>query len=117
MIEMADEHIIKSYDEELGRLNKIIVEMGGLAESQLAAAIEAVVERDSDLAARVIEDDAKVDQLERELDNLAIRLLALPPPIARDLGENGVAVKIPRDIEAHLRLRRQCRQALDRAVT
>jgi phosphate transport system protein len=39
---MAAEHIVKSYDEELQRLSKMIVEMGGLAESQLAAAIEAV---------------------------------------------------------------------------
>ena len=74
---MPAEHIIKSYDEELDKLNKIIVEMGGLAESQLAAAIEAVSRRDSELAARVIQDDDKVDQLERDLDNLAIRLLAL----------------------------------------
>ena len=49
---MASEHIIKSYDEELDRLKQIIVEMGGMAESQLAAAIEAVVKRDSELAAR-----------------------------------------------------------------
>ena len=73
---MAADHIIKSYDEELGRLNKMIVEMGGLAESQLAAAIDAVAKRDSALAARVVEGDAQVDELERELDNLAIRLLA-----------------------------------------
>src|SRR3954449_455742 len=96
---MAAEHIIKSYDEELGRLNKIIVEMGGLAESQLAAAIEAVVERDSDLAARVVEGDAAVDQLERDLDNLAIRLLALRQPMARDLREIVVALKIASDLE------------------
>jgi len=44
---MPAEHIIKSYDEELARLNKMVVEMGGLAESQLADAIEAVVKRDS----------------------------------------------------------------------
>jgi phosphate transport system protein len=36
---MPAEHIVKSYDEELQRLNKMVVEMGGLAESQLAAAI------------------------------------------------------------------------------
>ena len=48
---MVAEHIIKSYDEELQRLDKTIAEMGGLAESQLAAAIEAVSKRDSDLAA------------------------------------------------------------------
>jgi len=96
---MVAEHIIKSYDEELDRLNKMIVEMGGLAESQLAAAIDAVMKRDSDLAAVVIEGDAKVDQLERDLDNLAIRLLALRQPMARDLREIVVALKIGSDLE------------------
>ena len=96
---MAAEHIIKSYDEELSRLNNTIVEMGGLAESQLAAAIEAVTKRDSALAARVVEGDAKVDGLERELDNLAIRLLALRQPMARDLREIFVALKIGSDLE------------------
>ena len=96
---MPAEHIIKSYDEELDRLSKMIVEMGGLAESQLAAAIEAVSRRDSELAARVIQDDDKVDQLERDLDNLAIRLLALRQPMARDLREIVAALKIGADIE------------------
>ena len=50
---MASEHIIKSYDEELRKLSNTIAEMGGLAESQLAAAIDAVVKRDSELAASV----------------------------------------------------------------
>src|SRR5262249_13841884 len=93
------EHIIKSYDEELSRLNKTIVEMGGLAESQLASAIEAVSKRDSDLAARVVEGDATVDELQRELDNLAIRLLALRQPMARDLREIFAALKIGADLE------------------
>jgi len=96
---MAAEHIIKSYDEELARLNKTIVEMGGLAESQLAAAIEAVAKRDSELAARVVEGDAAVDELQRELDNLAIRLLALRQPMARDLREIFAALKIGADLE------------------
>jgi phosphate transport system protein len=96
---MAAEHIIKSYDEELERLSNMIVEMGGLAESQLASAIEAVSERDSELAARVIEGDDKVDQLERDLDNLAIRLLALRQPMARDLREIVAALKIGSDLE------------------
>jgi phosphate transport system protein len=96
---MAAEHIIKSYDDELSRLNKIIVEMGGLAESQLASAIDSVVQRDSDLAGRVVEADAAVDQLERDLDNLAIRLLALRQPMARDLREIVVALKIASDLE------------------
>jgi phosphate transport system protein len=96
---MSSEHIIKSYDDELRRLNNTITEMGGLAESQLATAIEAVVERDSDLAATVVETDARVDQLQRELDNLAVRLLALRQPMARDLREIFSAIKIGSDLE------------------
>src|SRR5207245_4734669 len=72
---------------------------GGLPTSSFAASITAVDERDSYRAARVIEDDSKVDQLERELDNLAIRLLALRQPMARDLREIVVALKIASDIE------------------
>jgi phosphate transport system protein len=96
---MPAEHIVKSYDEELTRLRNMIVEMGGLAESQLSAAIDAVAKRDSALAALVVEGDAKVDDLERELDNLAIRLLALRQPMARDLREIFAALKIGADLE------------------
>jgi phosphate transport system protein len=96
---MASEHIVKSYDEELRKLSNTITEMGGLAESQLAAAVDAVVKRDSDLAGRVVEGDAKVDQLQRELDNLAVRLLALRQPMARDLREIFAALKIGSDLE------------------
>src|SRR5580693_10229778 len=96
---MASEHIVKSYDEELRRLSNTITEMGGLAESQLATAIDAVVKRDSELAATVVEGDAKVDQLQRDLDNLAIRLLALRQPMARDLREIFAALKMGSDLE------------------
>ena len=85
---MPSEHITRAYDEELRRLANTVAEMGGLAESQLGAAIEAVMTRDTELAARVVEGDVKVDQLERELDNLTIRLLALRQPVARDLREH-----------------------------
>ena len=96
---MPPEHIMKSYDEELARLNNMIVEMGGLAEAQLSSAIEAVARRDSALAAGVVEGDAQVDELQRELDNLAIRLLALRQPMARDLREIFAALKIAADLE------------------
>jgi len=96
---MPAEHIVKSYDEELSRLSNMIVEMGGLAESQLALAIDAVAKRDSVLAAHVVEGDGKVDELQRELDNLAIRLLALRQPMARDLREIFAALKIGADLE------------------
>ena len=96
---MESQHIVKSYDEELRRLSNTITEMGGLAESQLATAIDAVVKRDSELAASVVEGDARVDQLQRDSDNLAIRLLALRQPMARDLREIFAALKIASDLE------------------
>ncbi len=96
---MASEHVVKSYDEELNRLNNAITQMGGLAESQLAAAIEAVIDRDSHLAATVVEGDHRVDELEREVDGMAVRLLALRQPMARDLREILAALKIAADLE------------------
>jgi phosphate transport system protein len=96
---MASDHIARGYDEELRKLSNTVAEMGGLAESQLGTAIEAVITRDTELAARVVEGDVKVDELERELDNLAIRLLALRQPVARDLREIFSALKIGSDLE------------------
>lgn len=96
---MVSEHIIKSYDQELHRLDNIIAEMGGMAESQLSSSIEAVVKRDSDLAAQVIESDAGVDDLEREVETLVVRLLALRQPMARDLRQIVAALKIATDLE------------------
>ena len=96
---MTSEHIMKTYDEELTRLNNTITEMGGLAESQLGAAIEAVVKRDSELAASVVEGDTRVDQLQHDVDNLVLRLLALRQPVARDLREIFAALKIASDLE------------------
>ncbi|MGH7123035.1 MAG: phosphate signaling complex protein PhoU, partial [Stellaceae bacterium] len=96
---MASEHIIKSYDQELHRLDNIVAEMGGLAESQLSSALDAVMKRDPDLAAEVIESDTRVDELEREIEALVVRLLALRQPMARDLRQIVAALKISTDLE------------------
>jgi phosphate transport system protein len=96
---MVSEHIIKSYDQELQRLDNSIAEMGGMAESQLAAAIDAVSKRDGDLASSVIEADAKVDELEHEVEAQVVRLLALRQPLARDLRQIVAALKTSTDLE------------------
>jgi len=96
---MVSDHIIKSYDDELHRLDNTIAEMGGMAESQLAAAIDAVARRDSDMASEVIEGDVKVDELEHEVEALVVRLLALRQPMARDLRQIVAALKIATDLE------------------
>jgi phosphate transport system protein len=96
---MATEHTVKSYDEELKRLATAIARMGGLAETQLASAIQAIVRRDAELAASVVEGDAKVDEMEQEIDTLAVRLLALRQPMAIDLRQIIGSLRIAADIE------------------
>jgi phosphate transport system protein len=96
---MPSEHIIKSYDEELRKLQNTLITMGGLAEAQLASAIQAVVRRDSELGAEVVEGDVRVDELEKEVEALVVRLLALRQPMARDLREIISALKIGSDLE------------------
>ena len=100
MPQMEDtEHTVKSFDEELEKLTNVIVRMGGLAEAQLASAIQAVVKRDSDLASRVVASDPRVDELETEAHSLTVRLLALRQPVAVDLRNIVVALKISSDLE------------------
>jgi phosphate transport system protein len=96
---MATEHTVKSYDEELKRLSTAIARMGGLAETQLASAIQAIVRRDAELAASVVEGDVKVDEMEQEIDTLAVKLLALRQPMAIDLRQIIGSLRIAADIE------------------
>ena len=96
---MASEHVVKSFEDELKRLHSMISRMGGLAETQLADAIRAVIERDSELAAEVVESDPKVDELEREVDDLALKVLALRQPMAVDLRAILSALKIGSELE------------------
>lgn len=96
---MTGEHIVKAYDEELQHLNDTIVEMAGLTEVQLEGAIHALVNRDADLAYRIIDDDDRIDELNYEVDMQAMRLLALRQPMALDLRNVVAALKISADLE------------------
>lgn len=92
-------HIVKSFDEELARLSDLISRMGGLAETQLEQSIEALQKRDSTLAETAIEHDRKVDLLHAEVDEMAIRLLALRQPMATDLRHIVTGLKIAPIVE------------------
>jgi phosphate transport system protein len=96
---MSSEHIVKSYDEELNHLNENILKMGGLAEALLASAIESISQRDPELAAATVREDSKIDEIEAEIDQQVIRLLALRQPMARDLRNIVGALKMAPDIE------------------
>lgn len=95
----AKDHIVKSFDEEIRKLNNYITHMGGLAESQLQAAIETLVKRDADTASRIIQDDSKIDEQENLISQQVVRLLALRQPMAIDLRQIVAALKISSDLE------------------
>ncbi|MFY2764243.1 phosphate signaling complex protein PhoU [Arenimonas sp. MALMAid1274] len=94
-----NDHIVKSYDSELTRLDGEIRRMGELAISQLDAAIDVLQRRDSQAAMRVVANDDAIDALEHEVSHDVLRLLALRQPMARDLREVYAALRISSDIE------------------
>ncbi|MCW9036147.1 MAG: phosphate transport system regulatory protein PhoU, partial [Rhodospirillales bacterium] len=77
---MTADHIVSAFDEELQKLDQLIVEMGGLAENQLASAIDALVKRNAEQAEIIRQADKSIDLLESEVNNQAIRLIALRHP-------------------------------------
>ena len=95
----APEHLVKSYDQELKRLRNMMTEMGGIVETQVALAADAIMQRDAASATRAVEEDPKVDALEREVESFVIRLLALRQPVAGDLRQIVAALKITGDLE------------------
>ena len=98
-MEQMQEHTVRSYGEDLRRLREVIERMGGLAEQQVADAALALVRRDTDLAAEVVQRDAALDALEREIENFCIRLLALRQPMGPDLRLIVAALKISHGLE------------------
>jgi phosphate transport system protein len=95
----AVQHTVKSYEQELKRLRNMITEMGGLVENQVSMAAEAIMESDNDAAGSAVEQDPKVDQMERDVEQFVIRLLALRQPVADDLRHVIAALKITADLE------------------
>jgi phosphate transport system protein len=93
------QHTVRSFDEQLKQLKHMIVQMGGLAEEELENAISALTRRDTALAESTVGSDKRLDALEQEVANLAIRVLALRQPMASDLREIVSALKISSDLE------------------
>ncbi len=87
-------HTVKSFDEDIAQLRAVITRMGGLCESQIADAVDALVTRNVEAAAVVVENDKRLDALEAEAEALAVRIIALRAPMADDLREIVAALKI-----------------------
>jgi phosphate transport system protein len=94
-----NEHIVKSYEDELNTLTAECARMGGLTEAQVADGLEAVIKRDSALAEQVVGRDDRLDILEADIERKAIKLIALRQPMANDLRRTVAAMKIAANLE------------------
>jgi phosphate transport system protein len=92
-------HIVAAFDADLSDLRSAIAEMGGIAEKMLADATTALVRDDGALAQNVIAADARLDVLQREVEERSILTLARRQPLAVDLREIVSAMRIAGDLE------------------
>lgn len=90
---------MRHFHEELELLKSKLVAMSGIAEEMVRNAVEALIERDVELAQEVVKSDERLDELEITIDDLAINLLALQQPLAKDLRFITAAMKIGNDLE------------------
>ena len=87
------------FDEQLALLNKEMIEMGALCEEVIALASKALTEADPELAQRVAPLDAEIDQKERSIESLCLKLLLQQQPVAKDLRLISAALKMITDME------------------
>jgi phosphate transport system protein len=93
------EHTIKAFDADLQELGRMIAEMGGLAERLIGDSVDALSRQDTMLAQNVIVQDAKIDQLQREIEEKAILTIARRQPMAVDLRDVVGALRVSNDLE------------------
>ena len=87
------------FDQQLEKLNVELVTMGALCEDALTYAIKALFDRESDMAERAEEAEKQIDQMEREIESICMRLLLQQQPVARDLRVISSALKMIGDME------------------
>jgi len=93
------EHTVSSFDNDLAQLERRVLEMGGLAESQLQGAMAALMKRDVEAAERIIARDAELDECERKIEASALSIIARRQPMANDLRYVFGNVKIAGSLE------------------
>ena len=96
---MNDLHTTKAFDIDLQDLSRMVAEMGGLAEKQVADAVDALAKRDTNLAQRVTTADAAIDALQREIEEKSVLTIARRQPMAVDLREIVGALRVANDLE------------------
>ncbi len=96
---MISLHTSKDFEQELRTLRERLCAMGGRCEQQIRLAMQALTERDSELARKVIEGDHAIDRDELEIDELALQILATRQPVASDLRFITMSLKFVTDLE------------------
>jgi phosphate transport system protein len=98
-MQQSTAHTLKAFDEDIDRLRALISQMGGLAEHAIGEAMRCLMQRDTEGAQRVVENDQKLDVLEIETERRAVQLIALRAPMAADLRDVIAALKISGVVE------------------
>jgi phosphate transport system protein len=93
------EHTVKAFSEKLEALSAAIAQMGGLAEAQFANAVDAIARRDTKLAENAVGGDKRIDEMQLDIEDRALKLLALRQPMAVDLRETLAAIKTAAELE------------------
>jgi phosphate transport system protein len=96
---MMPEHTAKAFDIDLQELTRMVAEMGGLAEKQIADAVDALARRDTAFAGQVIGVDASIDALQSEIEEKSVLTIARRQPMAVDLREIVGALRVANDLE------------------
>jgi phosphate transport system protein len=90
---------VRHFEQELEQLKAKLLEMSALVESAVYRSVQGVVEKNEELAHQVLKNESRINQLEIEIDDMAISLLALQAPLAADLRLVTAAIKINNDLE------------------
>jgi phosphate transport system protein len=93
------DHTTKAFDIDLQEISRLVAEMGGLAEKQVADAIDGLARRDIERAQRTVSGDLAIDTLQREIEEKAVLTIARRQPMAVDLREIVGALRVANDLE------------------
>ena len=93
------EHTAKAFDVDLQELSRMVAEMGGLTEKQIADAVDALSRRNPEQARQIVKADLGIDALQREIEAKAVLTIARRQPMAVDLRELLSALRLCSDLE------------------
>jgi phosphate transport system protein len=96
---VLSEHTAKAFDMDLQELSRLVAEMGGLTEKQIADSVDALARRDPGRAQQIVTTDLGIDALQREIEDKAVLTIARRQPMAVDLRELVGALRVCNDLE------------------